>query len=153
MQSLNRFVLHGGRLWSMNNGGYVYIDQKVLETIDQYRQIETKVPESGGFLCGYYKGVNLHVIDLTVPQPKDIQRRCAFQRLDPKHVDQARDLYINSGGKINCLGEWHTHPEKNPTPSYIDRQGWNIFNRNRPTQPAIFLIAGTQEVWIGAVKY
>lgn len=137
----------------MNNGGYLHIDQKVIETINQYRQMENDTPESGGFLCGYYKGLNLHVVDLTVPQATDIQSRFIFNRRDPGHVQTVRQWYISSGGEINCLGEWHTHPEEIPTPSYIDRNGWKSFGVNRNGQQAVFLIAGTKDIWIGSTDF
>ncbi|MGO1232218.1 MAG: Mov34/MPN/PAD-1 family protein [Marinobacter sp.] len=50
---------------------------------------------------------------------------------------------------MNCLGEWHTHPERLPKPSDIDLHAWQAFNEGRRGQLAVFLIAGISEVWAG----
>lgn len=133
----------------MTNGGYLYIDDFVFDVINRFRQHALEAPESGGFLTGYYKGRDLHVINLTVPQRGDYSSRFRFSRRDPRHMKQVKQWYRESGCEINCLGEWHTHPEPSPTPSGIDSNSWRIFNKNRHGQKAVFLIAGTEGVWVG----
>ena len=149
MQSLRRFISRDEQLWDMGNGGHLYIDPNILDLIDRYRQRSELSPESGGFLTGYYKGNDLHVMDITVPQQGDCYGRNYFNRKDPEHVKKVKQWYIETGGEINCLGEWHTHPVTEPYPSGVDTAGWCKFNKNRDGQQAIFLIAGTKSIWVG----
>lgn len=133
----------------MGNGGYIYVDLSVLEALSRYKQNLPKATEAGGFLVGYYKEKDIHVINLTHPLPGDKRGRYYFKRRDMYHVEQVKKWYLDSGGEINCLGEWHTHPEPYPTPSNVDTSGWRIFNRDRQGQHAIFLIVGTFDLWVG----
>jgi integrative and conjugative element protein (TIGR02256 family) len=52
------------------------------------------------------------------------------------------------------LGEWHTHPEADPTPSSIDRADWKLrLARDRIDADFVFfLIVGLEEVavWEGS---
>lgn len=150
--SINRFKRLSPQLWELGDGGYLFIEDTVLELIGRYRQHTHSAPEAGGFLAGFYKGLDLHVINLTVPQSRDRRSRFRFNRLDPKHVHQVKEWYKQSAGKINCLGEWHTHPESAPKPSGTDIKGWHLFNKDRNGQRAIFLIAGTESIWSGELK-
>lgn len=133
----------------MPNGGYFYIEKRVLEAIFQFKQVAQNISESGGLLAGYYKGNDLHVVNFTTPQVKDKKGRFHFHRRDLKHVNQVRQWYIQSGGSINCLGEWHTHPESYPSPSTIDTKGWKRFIKDRNGQQAVFVIIGLRDNWAG----
>lgn len=146
---INEFKRVGPQLWKKGDGGHLLIEYSVLEVIGGYRQECRSALEAGGFLVGFYKGVDLHVINLTVPQSLDKRSRFRFTRQDPKHVSQVTRWYEQSLGKINCLGEWHTHPERLPKPSDIDLHAWQGFNEGRRRQRAIFLIAGISEIWTG----
>jgi len=136
-------------LWDMGAGRYIYIEDTVVEGIDRYRQYNKFSSESGGFLLGYYKGDDIHITDFTSPMKGDRRGRYFFSREDKVHVLIARERYGGSGGKLNCIGEWHTHPEFNPTPSSIDVKGWKKFVANRKGLTAVFLIAGIETDWLG----
>lgn len=153
MPTLTRFTSKGGQLWQMGLSGYIYIEESVLNVINSYRQTTNGIPESGGFLAGYYKGKDLHITHVTTPLSGDYCSRFRFERRDPGHVEQMKEWYKQSGGRLNCLGEWHTHPEMKPAPSQIDVNSWHVFNKNRRGQQAIFVIAGTEGTWVGAVLY
>ena len=50
---------------------------------------------------------------------------------------------------MDYLGEWHTHPERAPIPSAIDRNEWKVIAAARTT-PMLFLILGTMGLpWLG----
>ena len=105
--------------------------------------------ESGGLLIGYFRRDHLHVTQLTVPYPKDKSTRYRFFREDPKHIQILQRLHNESNGQLNLLGEWHTHPEFDPTPSSIDRREWEKIQNVRRELPTIFLIAGIVSNWVG----
>lgn len=152
MPSLIKFEYLGSQLWDIGNDGCLFIENSVIETIDKFRQVNIEAPESGGLLSGYYKGKNLHIVNLTTPFPRDRCSRYRFERRDYKHVESAEYWYKASNGELNCLGEWHTHPEITPYPSTIDITAWRNFIKNRQNQRAIFLIAGINNFWIGEIK-
>lgn len=149
---MRRIVKHdvlGSGLWHAREHGHVYVEEKVLNVVDSYRQVKSSDKEAGGFLCGYYKGKDLHITELTTPKPKDIRGRYSFKRRDKGHVTDVTRWYKDSNGELNCLGEWHTHPERIPSPSSTDTSGWQLFNRNRNGQKSIFLIVGIDDLWLG----
>ena len=94
--SINRFKRLGPQLWELGDGGYLFIEDTVLELIGRYRQHAYSAPEAGGFLAGFYKGLDLHVVNLTVPQSRDRRSRFRFNRLDPKHVHQVTECGLES---------------------------------------------------------
>jgi integrative and conjugative element protein (TIGR02256 family) len=68
------------------------------------------------------------------------------------HQEQIDLAWKTSAGTSAYLGEWHTHPEDIPSPSFIDLMGWQkklVFDRIGPD--IFFVIVGTAEVraWEG----
>lgn len=149
MPKIVKYAPMGELLWKRQKTGYLFIEEPVLNVISSYRQTRASDTEAGGLLSGYYKGDHLHITNLTVPQPRDIRGRYSFKRRDLKHVKTVTHWYQKSSGQINCLGEWHTHPESNPSPSTTDINSWQRINSTRRDQEAIFLIAGIQCIWAG----
>ena len=82
--------------------------------------------------------------------------RTTYFRTEPKKVNHQRIVtkkWIKSKGTCNYLGEWHTHPEAVPTPSFIDVSEWKRQLRASKFDDdyLYFIIAGTQKirVWEG----
>ena len=99
------------------------IETKLLEKLYGYVQVGS-APENGGVLLGkkHIESETYFVTDLSVPSSKDIKRRFSFIRnkdVAQKLIDQR---WKDSDGVENYLGEWHTHPEMNPTPSSVDKK-------------------------------
>lgn len=138
-----------GLLWQINSGCYLYIEQVVIDTISSFKQVSINSKEAGGLLIGYFKPPHLHVTNLTTPMPKDKASRTQYCREDIGHVKQLKSLYNTSHGKINLIGEWHTHPEKTPNPSSIDLNQWGKLQKARKNQLTICLILGTVDFWVG----
>jgi integrative and conjugative element protein (TIGR02256 family) len=79
--------------------------------------------ESGGIILGWVSNENdnnVYVTKLSLPTNYDKSARCTFER--DKHIAKIITDYefYNSNGKLIYLGEWHTHPEANPSPSFAD---------------------------------
>lgn len=138
-----------GEIWEISNSGYLYIEQVVIDTISSFKQIPIKSDEAGGLLIGHFKPPHLHITNLTTPMPKDKASRTQYCREDPGHVKRLKSLYNLSSGKLNLIGEWHTHPERTPTPSSIDLNQWRKLQKKWPGQVTIFLILGTTGFWVG----
>ena len=92
---------------------------------------------------------HLHVSKMTTPQPGDTQHRYGFQRQAQRHQQIALEQWKAERETMDYIGEWHTHPEIEPTPSSIDTREWRKICRAR-SEPMVFLIAGTCNVlWVG----
>jgi integrative and conjugative element protein (TIGR02256 family) len=132
-----------------DDDGFILIEDQVIRIVDQYRQRSSGSPESGGILLGYRRGLHLHATDATIPLGTDSRSRTRFYRSAEPHRQAAHARWRESGGTMDYVGEWHTHPELNPSPSAIDRCGWKHICNLRKA-PMLFIIAGTQDrLWVG----
>lgn len=61
-------------------------------------------------------------------------------------------LHGSSQGRIQYLGEWHTHPQKYAKPSSTDYKEWHKTCQYFKDQPVLFFIAGIHRDWIGVQK-
>jgi integrative and conjugative element protein (TIGR02256 family) len=137
-----------------SGSGYFQIGSKAFALMRHYVQDMPTKPEAGGVLLGRHilETGDIIVDRITEPMPSDRQSRFRFfraQRLHQAAIDRA---WRESGGTCTYLGEWHTHPEPHPTPSWIDWQNWQRKLRvDRFTEPIFFVIMGTREthVWEG----
>lgn len=103
---------------------YILVESSVLAVICAYRQDSREKHEAGGTLMGYRSGKHLHVLHATVPMPLDKSSRISFERLDPGHQRAVTKAWEVSRGRIDYLGDWHTHPQVNPSPSGTDYTEW-----------------------------
>lgn len=130
-------------------GGLVLMEAAALATIDRYRQNDSRKPEAGGILLGYRRGSHLHVLEATPPLRGDRCLRHHFNRSAMPHQTIAMARWHRSGGTVDYLGEWHTHPEAHPHPSVIDLAAWREIHAARH-EPMLFVIAGdTESDWYG----
>lgn len=98
---------------------HLRLNESVLEKFRQYEQIRSR-KEAGGVLLGKVFPDYDEILDVTVPNRSDKRGLFFFHRaLKPAqlHIDKG---WKESGGKLMYLGEWHSHPEKDPTPSHTD---------------------------------
>lgn len=90
------------------------------------------------------------VDEVTIPMDGDERGRSRFHRARRLHQETIQRAWDRSEGTIGYLGEWHSHPERRPTPSLVDRYNWAtrlLFDQ--VTEPLFFVIVGieTTEVW------
>ncbi|TCB75662.1 Mov34/MPN/PAD-1 family protein [Acinetobacter sp. ANC 4177] len=114
---------------------YIRINLDVLSKLHSFRQIEGFMPESGGVLIGEVYGNNgFWIKDVTSPFKNDISDRYRFVRQDPAHQKVVQNWHQKSNGTMQYLGEWHSHPEKKPSPSLIDLCSWKKLSLNMKSQ-------------------
>ena len=78
--------------------------------------------ESGGVLIGHLEDDVLVIDKASNGGPNAVHEEFYF-RADPNYVDMFIDMEIaNSDGELRYIGEWHTHPQIDPTPSDLDLQ-------------------------------
>jgi integrative and conjugative element protein (TIGR02256 family) len=134
-----------------NSKQELIIHRNVFKTISKYIQINDK-PESGGLLFAKFELPRIIINDLSVPHKNDYQSRYEF-----KPDQTRRQQIINSCFQrgLHYIGEWHTHPEKEPVPSLIDINSMeDIFIRSKhELNYFILIIAGNclfeNRFWIG----
>lgn len=128
--------------------GYIVLQNAVFNRISEYRQVRSGDREAGGLLLGYRRGRHFEVADATTPLRRDRRKRTFFDRCDPGHERYALKRWSDTARTMDYLGEWHTHPESSPTPSFHDIKEWRVLLVRRQA-PLLFLIVGTRDVWMG----
>ena len=128
------------------SGAYVMVDAAVLRGVFAHRQTRPDDTEAGGILVGLRRGEHMHVTGFTSPGPQDRRARTGFHRARRYHQAQALNWWRRSGGLVDYLGEWHTHPEARPSPSATDLREWRLLLQ-RYERPLAFMIAGTRDEW------
>lgn len=96
----------------------------VLRAMADHAQHDLKAAEAGGILIGHEpKAMGRLIIDrMTPPQASDRRSRCRYTRDPAAHQALLESEWAASGGRRTYMGEWHTHPEADPTPSWLDRR-------------------------------
>ena len=138
-------------------GGRAKLTGEVVAAIGRFRQHARADLEAGGFLLGRMIAGSLDVVAdaVTEPGPRDERERFGFHLNDLAHHQALINAeWDRSGGTCCLLGDWHTHAEPDPTPSFVDLAGW----RKRLAGDAsdefprlLFVIVGTRSIraWQG----
>jgi integrative and conjugative element protein (TIGR02256 family) len=95
----------------------VTIRQAVLETFDTHRQVRFYHREAGGQLFGHFVPGHWSVEEATGPRKGDRRGRFSFL---PSRASEQREIEAFHARGLEYLGDWHTHPENQPTPSAKD---------------------------------
>lgn len=128
----------------------IQIENKILLELNSFCQCSPCSFESGGILMGkrLFDG-NILITDISFPQKSDIRKRTYFKKNSKLHQKISDEIWKKSNGNIVYLGEWHTHPEKIPTPSSVDLRGWTLsVKKQNDYKVYIFLIVGIKELGI-----
>lgn len=126
----------------------IKISNYVLQVIFNYVQIKYVDTEAGGILIGRENLGNENIVleYSTAPMQKDVRRRTRYLRKDSRHVEYYRKLYDENNGIYAYYGEWHTHPEDNPTYSSIDLDNWRKIAKEDPKEIQYHIIAGRKSL-------
>ncbi len=130
----------------------VLVTAAVVDKLSAYTQTDPSMPEAGGILLGSRKEQHhLEICSATEPATSDQQSRHEFVRNRGTHQRAAHQLWLRSRGYVDYVGEWHTHPENIPYPSFVDTRGWKRISRHAK-RPMVGLIVGTQQWWLGVAS-
>ena len=99
----------------------VNLDKKLLTKLLSYRQIRDCDKETGGVLMGelYPSSNRIKITHILVCKHTNNSRYGLELNIECLQ-EQMNKIWKDSNGTITYLGDWHTHPEFNPKPSYID---------------------------------
>ncbi|MBO6571228.1 MAG: Mov34/MPN/PAD-1 family protein [Balneola sp.] len=132
------------------NRGILKISSEPLKILNKFRQIDISNREAGGVLLGRFvlDSDNIVIDKVTSPQSKDRRSRFAFKKMDSYHQHRITQEWTETGGKINYIGEWHSHPEINPNPSSLDIQEWKRKSKEDVYDNSflIFIIVGIESI-------
>lgn len=142
MQKLTSWLSEDMRVMAM-------FSEPVLTTFASHRQLEASDSEAGGILLGRRRGRHLEITDATRPFPTDSRTRTAFIREPDGHQEEAARRWQFSRGQVGYVGEWHTHPERKPTPSSIDVAQWHKSSLSMSNGlPFLAVIVGMESCYV-----
>lgn len=95
----------------------VRIAAEALATFAGHRQKRCYHREAGGQLFGSIRPSNWTILEATGPQKGDRRNRYGFW---PDRASEQLDIHSFHARGLEYLGDWHTHPEDEPTPSGKD---------------------------------
>ena len=136
------------------DGTILYLEEITLVKMYRYVQSKKSQNESGGILLGrQIENREEYILsDISEPTKKDKKGRFSFTRDKQSAQFVIDQKWKETNGVENYLGEWHTHPECNPTPSQIDRNlVRQVINDNSNVFTKVFLIivGVDQSLYIG----
>lgn len=101
------------------------IVEQALKQMQAFAQRRCWDSEAGGALLGRHllDSHDVVVDEVSTPQSSDRRSRFGFFR-SSKHEQVARQRWLEKNGTSAYLGLWHTHPERDPAPSGLDRRDW-----------------------------
>lgn len=108
------------------NGGAVELSPIAHRVLVAHRQLQAGDKEAGGVLLGrLIRDTSDVVVDVvSSPSPEDRRNRFSFFRARKPAQHAVDRAWRESGQVVIYLGEWHTHPEDDPSPSCIDQRDW-----------------------------
>lgn len=129
----------------------VEIKEEAYLSLLQYRQYEGF--EAGGVFTGSVIGLNQYRISkVSLPCTIiDTASTTGFERDAQKANDFIFNDYEASNHTRYYLGEWHTHPENNPTPSFVDINSIEMIYKhsNRVIDGVFLIIVGIKNNYYG----
>jgi integrative and conjugative element protein (TIGR02256 family) len=88
------------------------VDERLLDKLNSLRAGELP-NETGGVLIGMYDlpRRRIYVVDAIASPPDSVQRRDIYIRGCEDLSDRVQELADRSGGQLEYVGEWHSHPD------------------------------------------
>ena len=139
----------------MPNGERLRITHRVLETFHRHRQMSFRLFESGGILLGSVVKKHVIIDKASTPGERDKRGIAFFHRNKGRAQSLIDKAFLKSEGQQIYLGEWHTHREQTPSPSFIDnceiRRAYKKSKLNIGCM--VYIIVGNKDnlgnIWVG----
>lgn len=126
-------------------GSLLVIMPSAINRLLGHRQLDGSSNEAAGVLIGERRGSHMVIYDISEPGKGDIRSRYFVDRRGPHHQAAVDDAFARSSGKLQYLGEWHTHPEDQPSPSSTDLGTWR--RHLVAKEQMVLLIIGRKQIW------
>ena len=122
---------------------HIILTNEVLEHFSRYRQIGMNSKETGGQL--FAKLEEKRIIVEKATGPRTIDKRGRFHFIPTRKAEQREINNMFSYG-LHYVGDWHTHPEKRPSPSRTDISSMSeCFQKSKHELDAFILIIVGQD--------
>jgi integrative and conjugative element protein (TIGR02256 family) len=105
-----RYILDQGK-------ASVLITDTALTTMLKFRQTKSRHKEAGGQLFARFDGPDVVIVEATGPTFLDRRSRYGFE---PNRLLQRRQIRQKHAAGLHFVGDWHTHPEVQASPSGND---------------------------------
>jgi len=137
-------------IFAKRDGGQVVLSENALSVLTRYVQTDSTATEAGGVILGrlILNSNDVVVDEATEPSISDRRSRFFFWRSKKTTQGMVNKAWNDTHQTRVYLGEWHSHPEDDPTPSCIDKRNWRkIVRRAKFEQDfLLFLIVGRKEI-------
>jgi len=139
----------------------VVFEKSAIDTMASKAQFNSTEKERGGLLLGrLFPKENLVVVVDAIESPA-ISSGASKLYVDNNTANkEMKKRWQDSGGKVTYVGDWHTHPEAVPTPSFIDRDTFKDTYRSSKIDQNFLLcvIVGTNPIdkdgfWVGIQRW
>jgi integrative and conjugative element protein (TIGR02256 family) len=101
------------------SGQTIVLTDEVLAHFRSHRQDRWWGSEAGGQLFARFEEGRILVVEATGPRPSDRRGRTSYH---PDKRAERREIVERHSAGLHFVGDWHTHPEAQPTPSVADLQ-------------------------------
>lgn len=128
----------------------IIINENLLGIFNKYIQDDNKKKEAGGILTGLIYNDKIEIRNCSIPSSNDKRSRYNFVRSKITAQEFLTDRFRLSDGREIYLGEWHTHPEQTPTPSYCDILNFRRTIKSNKFYSDLFfmIIVGTKGLYL-----
>lgn len=120
----------------------IRLSDEVLNIFEENKQVNMCRKEIGGQLFGELSGSMIFIKECSATKGKTKRTRFSFL---PERKREQEDIYDFHERDLHYLGDWHTHPQKNPNPSYTDENSMiECFKASKHDLPFfVMIIVGT----------
>ena len=128
---------------------------RVLKHLHQQRQIKRKQSEAGGQLFAKITPQVVKVVAATGPHMRDLRKRFSFIPNKRRLRKEINEYFLKG---LHYVGDWHTHPQKIPKPSWLDLISMRecYIKSSHELDHFILVILGnsigTKRIWVGLIN-
>jgi len=120
----------------------VVLEGPVVQHLEAHRQITKHHREAGGQLFATFAGGDVVIREATGPRRTDQRTRTSY--CADRKAEQREILEHHQRG-LHYVGDWHTHPSEQPTPSQLDYLSIqeSVRKSNHDLEAFVLIVVGT----------
>ncbi|KRR18654.1 hypothetical protein CQ14_39420 [Bradyrhizobium lablabi] len=123
----------------------VWLSSRVMHSMAECAR-DLSPLENGGILLGWRSGEDRIIVDLRGPGPLALHGRHCFLPDHKWQVAEINHAFEASGGDLDYLGDWHSHPYGVAEMSCLDSATLLQIAR-RVSEPLMLIVAGSGTDW------
>jgi integrative and conjugative element protein (TIGR02256 family) len=120
------------------SGQHIVFEAQVLDHFYRWKQLHSGMSEAGGQLFGLVDSSRVTIKVATGPRHSDRRGRFFFMA---DRFAERREITTMYKSGLHYFGDWHTHPQKVPTPSGTDLVSIaDLFARSKHELNALLMV-------------